>query len=144
MVAMRRAVEALVHWYPTQALIDGNRVPRAWDVPARAIIKGDRDIAHRYPLRRSWPRRRGTLCCWNCTTLYPQYGFAQNKGYGTPEHLAALERHGPCPGASSLLRARIADAIRVGPSGRKRNAGIRLIAAAVLEWASVGDGKDNR
>ena len=29
--------------------------------------------------------------------LYPHYGFAQNKGYGTPEHLAALERLGPCP-----------------------------------------------
>jgi ribonuclease HII len=28
---------------------------------------------------------------------YPQYGLAQNKGYGTPEHLAALERFGPCP-----------------------------------------------
>jgi ribonuclease HII len=29
--------------------------------------------------------------------LYPQYGLAQNKGYGTPEHLAALQRHGPTP-----------------------------------------------
>jgi lipid-A-disaccharide synthase len=28
---------------------------------------------------------------------YPAYGFAHNKGYGTPEHLAALARHGPCP-----------------------------------------------
>lgn len=28
---------------------------------------------------------------------YPQYGLAQNKGYGTPEHLKALERFGPCP-----------------------------------------------
>ena len=28
---------------------------------------------------------------------YPAYGFAQNKGYGTREHLAALARHGPCP-----------------------------------------------
>ncbi len=27
---------------------------------------------------------------------YPGYGFAQNKGYGTPDHLAALARHGPC------------------------------------------------
>jgi ribonuclease HII len=27
--------------------------------------------------------------------LYPQYGFAQNKGYGTPDHLDALRRHGP-------------------------------------------------
>ena len=29
--------------------------------------------------------------------LYPQYGLASHKGYSTPEHLAALERHGPCP-----------------------------------------------
>ncbi|MDR0275386.1 MAG: ribonuclease HII, partial [Burkholderiaceae bacterium] len=28
---------------------------------------------------------------------WPQYGFAAHKGYGTPEHLAALTRHGPCP-----------------------------------------------
>lgn len=29
--------------------------------------------------------------------LYPQYGFARNKGYGTPEHIAALKEYGPCP-----------------------------------------------
>jgi ribonuclease HII len=29
--------------------------------------------------------------------LYPQYGFANHKGYGTLEHRDALERHGPCP-----------------------------------------------
>ena len=29
--------------------------------------------------------------------LYPQYGFAQHKGYGTPEHLEALKRFGPTP-----------------------------------------------
>ncbi len=29
--------------------------------------------------------------------LYPQYGFAQNKGYGTAAHIAALRAHGPCP-----------------------------------------------
>jgi ribonuclease HII len=29
--------------------------------------------------------------------LYPQYGLAQHKGYGTPEHLEALKRHGPTP-----------------------------------------------
>jgi len=30
-------------------------------------------------------------------SLYPEYGFAQHKGYGTPEHLAALNRVGPSP-----------------------------------------------
>ena len=29
--------------------------------------------------------------------LYPQYGFARNKGYGTAEHIAALREYGPCP-----------------------------------------------
>ena len=28
---------------------------------------------------------------------YPQYGFAQHKGYGTAAHVAALRQHGPCP-----------------------------------------------
>jgi ribonuclease HII len=28
---------------------------------------------------------------------YPQYGFAAHKGYGTAEHLAALQAHGACP-----------------------------------------------
>ncbi len=29
--------------------------------------------------------------------LYPQYGFDRNKGYGTPQHIAALREYGPCP-----------------------------------------------
>ncbi len=29
--------------------------------------------------------------------LYPEYGFARNKGYGTAEHIAALKQYGPCP-----------------------------------------------
>ena len=28
---------------------------------------------------------------------YPEYGFAEHKGYSTPEHAAALRQHGPCP-----------------------------------------------
>ena len=29
--------------------------------------------------------------------LYPQYGFAKHKGYGTAEHIAAIRQYGPCP-----------------------------------------------
>ncbi len=29
--------------------------------------------------------------------MYPQYGFAKNKGYGTAQHIAALKEYGPCP-----------------------------------------------
>lgn len=30
-------------------------------------------------------------------SLYPEYGFAKHKGYGTAEHIAALKKFGPCP-----------------------------------------------
>ena len=30
-------------------------------------------------------------------SLYPQYGFIRNKGYGTREHIEALRKYGPCP-----------------------------------------------
>ncbi len=29
--------------------------------------------------------------------MYPQYGYAIHKGYATPEHIAAIKKHGPCP-----------------------------------------------
>jgi ribonuclease HII len=29
--------------------------------------------------------------------LYPEYGFAKHKGYGTAAHIAALKEYGPCP-----------------------------------------------
>ena len=29
--------------------------------------------------------------------LYPEYGFASNKGYGSQEHIKALQEYGPCP-----------------------------------------------
>jgi ribonuclease HII len=35
--------------------------------------------------------------------LYPEYGFARNKGYGTAEHIAALRKYGPCPLHRSLF-----------------------------------------
>lgn len=94
LVAMRRAVEGLAP-APTQALIDGNRIPRL-SCPARAIIKGDRDVAAISAASILAKTARDALLA-ELHVLYPMYGFARNKGYGTPEHLAALERHGPCP-----------------------------------------------
>lgn len=94
LVAMRRAVEALAP-APTEALIDGNQVPRL-SCPARAIVKGDRDVAAISAASILAKTARDALLA-ELHIQYPLYGFAQNKGYGTPEHLAALARHGPCP-----------------------------------------------
>ncbi len=94
LVAMQRAVEALAP-APTRALIDGNQVPLL-SCPARAIVKGDRDVAAISAASILAKTARDALLV-QLHALYPCYGFAQNKGYGTKEHMAALHRHGPCP-----------------------------------------------
>ncbi|MCL4761133.1 MAG: ribonuclease HII, partial [Burkholderiales bacterium] len=94
MLAMRRAVEAL-GVVPEEALVDGNRCP-ALACRTRAIVKGDRDVKAISAASILAKTARDALLV-ELDRAYPQYGFAQHKGYGTPEHLAALQRHGPCP-----------------------------------------------
>lgn len=93
LLAMRRAVEALTV-LPAEALVDGNQCPRL-PCPVYAIVKGDRDVASISAASILAKTARDALLT-GLDACYPEYGFAHNKGYGTPEHLAALERHGPC------------------------------------------------
>jgi ribonuclease HII len=90
---MRRAVEGL-SVAPTEALVDGNQCPRL-ACAVHAIVKGDRDVASISAASILAKTARDALLI-ELDAVYPQYGFARNKGYGTPDHLAALERHGPC------------------------------------------------
>lgn len=94
LVAMRRAVEAL-SIAPAEALVDGNRCPLL-PCPVRAIVGGDRDIAA-ISAASILAKTVRDLMLVELDRQYPDYGFAQHKGYATPEHLAALARHGPCP-----------------------------------------------
>jgi ribonuclease HII len=93
LLAMRRAVEALAV-YPLEAIVDGSQCPRL-ACPVHAIVKGDRDVASISAASIMAKTARDALLL-ELHGRYPMYGFASNKGYGTPEHLAALERHGPC------------------------------------------------
>ncbi len=94
MLAMRRAVEAL-GVAPHEVLIDGDRCP-SLAYPAFAIVKGDRDIAVISAASIIAKVTRDAMLV-DLDRDYPLYGFAQHKGYATAEHLAALDRHGPCP-----------------------------------------------
>lgn len=80
---------------PEHVLVDGNWV-KTLRFPQTALVKGDArsySVAAasvlakvtRDRLMREWDRQ------------YPGYGFAEHKGYGTPQHLAALTSLGPCP-----------------------------------------------
>ena len=94
LLAMRRAVDAL-QTKPVQALVDGDRCPKL-ACPARAIVKGDRDVAAISAASILAKTARDAMLV-ALDREYPMYGFARHKGYGTREHLLALDLHGPCP-----------------------------------------------
>jgi ribonuclease HII len=80
---------------PQHALIDGLRI-RWLAYPHTALVEGDcrsYSIAAASVLAKVTRDRRMT----EYDQLYPAYGFAEHKGYGTPRHLAAILTHGPCP-----------------------------------------------
>lgn len=94
MLAMRRAVEGL-RLKPGKVLVDGNRLP-VLRVPAEAIVKGDA-LVQQISAASILAKVQRDRQCIAMHETYPQYGFAAHKGYGTPEHLAALREHGPLP-----------------------------------------------
>jgi ribonuclease HII len=92
--AMRRAVAALAA-PPAHVLIDGLPV-HPFPHPQTALVGGDAlsfSIAAASVLAKV---TRDRLMV-ELDARHPAYGFAQHKGYGTPQHLAKLRAHGPCP-----------------------------------------------
>jgi ribonuclease HII len=93
MLAMRRAAQALAI-RPEEAWVDGNVCPPGLGCSAKAFVDGD---VHKRPISAASILAK-TARDAEMTALhdrYPQYGFDKHKGYATPEHLAALGRHGP-------------------------------------------------
>ncbi len=93
-IAMRRAVEALTH-QPDYLLVDGMPLPDL-PMPHEKIIKGDMlslSIAAASIIAKE--TRDAMMVAFH--EQWPHYGFAKHKGYGTAEHLSAIEQHGPCP-----------------------------------------------
>jgi ribonuclease HII len=92
-LAMRRALEALPV-QPDFLLLDAVTLS-GLSIPQRAIIKGDglscSIAAASIVAKVTRDRLMVEYHRW-----YPQYNFAEHKGYGTPEHLRLLREHGPC------------------------------------------------
>lgn len=94
MLAMKRACEGL-GIVPDFALIDGNRMPEL-TIPAQTVVKGDANSASiaAASILAKVARDRNLR---ELDKLYPQYGFAKHKGYGTKAHYEAIITHGPSP-----------------------------------------------
>ena len=93
-LAMHRAIDQLVH-KPGFLLIDGNRFEKYRRIPHKCIVKGDgkyASIAAASILakthRDEWMK--------NLHTAFPQYQWNKNKGYGTSDHRAAINKFGLC------------------------------------------------
>lgn len=94
--AMGRAVVGLGA-DPSLVLIDGNRgLPTLPARQQKTLVGGDGRSAC---VAAASVLAKVTRDRWMAEAhrRYPQYGFDQNKGYGTPDHADALRRHGPCP-----------------------------------------------
>ncbi|MDR2625419.1 MAG: ribonuclease HII [Zoogloeaceae bacterium] len=94
LLAMRRAVAGLAR-VPAAAVADGNRPPRL-AMPVTAVVQGDGKIAAIAAASILAKTTRDALML-DLHQHYPQYGFDRHMGYPTAAHLAALQRHGPCP-----------------------------------------------
>ncbi|MBS0003309.1 MAG: ribonuclease HII [Thioalkalivibrio sp.] len=94
LLAMRRAVLALPG-LPGELMVDGRFTPEGpWR--ATAVIGGDGSIPAISAASIIAKVARDALLV-ELHDRYPVYGFDRHVGYATPEHLRALERHGPCP-----------------------------------------------
>lgn len=92
LLAMKRAVEGL-RLPPKLVLVDGNRLPTL-AIRSEAIVQGDALIPAISAASILAKVHRDRLC-EEMHQRYPVYGFDQHKGYGTAQHLAALQAHGP-------------------------------------------------
>ena len=92
LLAMKRAVEAL-RLPPKLVLVDGNRLP-ILSIRSEAIVQGDALVPAISAASILAKVHRDRLC-EAMHQRYPVYGFNQHKGYGTAQHMAALQAHGP-------------------------------------------------
>jgi ribonuclease HII len=80
---------------PDYLLVDGNKMPMT-SIPGRAVVKGDslsQSIAAASIIAKE--TRDQLMCAFD--EKWPQYNFSSHKGYGTEEHLLAIQKYGPCP-----------------------------------------------
>jgi ribonuclease HII len=92
--AMKRAVLSLGP-APEYLLVDGLH-PVPVSIPQRCMKKGDQislSISAASVVAKVYRDR--IMRYWH--EMFPEYGFHENKGYGTEQHRAALRRYGPCP-----------------------------------------------
>lgn len=93
-LGVKKAIEGL-EVKPDLILVDALTNIETFGIPYKSIIKGD---AKEYSIAAASIIAKVTrdrmMIEWD--KIFPQYGFAKHKGYGTAEHIQALKENGPC------------------------------------------------
>lgn len=95
LLAMKRAVEAMQTQFgitPDLVQVDGNQCPKI-SMPSEAIVKGDSKV-QAISAASILAKTARDAELYALDQLYPEYGFAQHKGYPTALHMASLQAHG--------------------------------------------------
>lgn len=92
--AMILAVEALAT-KPDFILVDGSQVPK-FAIPYRALVKGD-SLSQSIAAASIIAKHTRDQMMADYHAQWPHYGFDSHKGYGTQQHLLAIQMHGACP-----------------------------------------------
>lgn len=132
LAALRRALAGLAV-RPAYVLTDGFPVD-GLGVPGLAVWKGDLVAACVAAASVVAKVTRDRIMC-ELDTVHPVYGFADHKGYTTPEHSAALHRYGPCP-EHRLSYANVAAV--AGRAAERSTVGVAS-GAGLLQRARVRD-----
>lgn len=93
-LAMKQAV-ANLHTKPEMLLVDGLKLPGD-EIPCEKIIKGDAK-SHSIAAASIIAKETRDRLMNEYHIQWPEYGFDGHKGYGTEQHMRALEKFGPCP-----------------------------------------------
>lgn len=100
-LAMQRAVDHFsashqMDYQATHALLDGNRAPKNFSLPCTTLIKGD-SLSYSIAGASVIAKVKRDQIMSELAKDFPAYFWDNNAGYGTPEHLRAIESHGFCP-----------------------------------------------
>ena len=92
--AMAAAVSKLSR-QPDFILVDGNKLPKI-AIPGQAIVSGD-SLSQSIAAASILAKVTRDELMETYHKMWPLYGFVSHKGYGTEEHLLAIQNYGPCP-----------------------------------------------
>jgi len=100
LLAMKRAFEKMRKKLPSlpaglSVIVDGNKVP-AISIPCTAMVKADTKV-HEVMAASILAKTARDAYMDKMALLYPDYDYAQHKGYPTKAHREAVKKYGPSP-----------------------------------------------